>query len=147
MNLQTQLLHQIDDSTLTHAERARLRCQLAKELEEAGNYEAARGAMGDLWQRVGERPQLDGLDQHTAAEVLLRAGTLSGWIGSSKQIEGAQEFAKNLISESRTIFESLQETEKAAEALTDLAYCYWREGASDEARVILRDALTSRRSR
>ncbi|MFN2455372.1 MAG: sigma 54-interacting transcriptional regulator [Pyrinomonadaceae bacterium] len=142
MNLATQLLRQIDDPTLSRDERARLRCQLARELEEAGNYEAARGAMGDLWQSVESRPQLEGLDERTAAEVLLRAGTLSGWIGSSKQIEGAQEFAKNLISESRTIFESLQDTEKAAEALTDLAYCYWREGASDEARVILGNALS-----
>ncbi len=142
MNLQTQLLSQIDDSTLTRAERARLRCQLAKELEEAGNYEAAHGAMGDLWQGVGERPHLDGFDQHTAAEVLLRAGVLSGWIGSAKQTTDAQETAKNLISESIAIFESLQETERAAEALTDLAYCYWRAGASDEARVILRDALS-----
>jgi len=142
MDLQTQLLRRIDDPTLNRNERARLRCQLAKELEEAGNYEAARGAMGDLWQHVDARPQLEGLDERTAAEVLLRAGTLSGWIGSAKQIEGAQEIAKNLISESRAIFESLHETEKAAEALTDLAYCYWREGAYDEARVILREALS-----
>ncbi len=142
MNLQTQLLSQIDDPTLSHDERARLRCQLAKELEDAGNYEAARGAMGDLWQHVGERPPLDGLDERTAAEVLLRAGALSGWIGSSRQIEGAQETAKNLISESITIFESLQETERSAEALTDLAYCYWREGAFDEARITFRDALS-----
>jgi transcriptional regulator with PAS, ATPase and Fis domain len=142
MDLATQLLLRIDDPTLSYAERARLRCQLAKELEEAGNYEAARGALGDLWQRIGERPQLDGLDQETVAEVLLRAGTLTGWSGSSKQIEGAQEIAKNLISESITIFDSLQETKKVGEALTELAYCYWREGALDEARITLRDALS-----
>lgn len=141
MNLQIQLLHQIDDPTRSRDEQVRLRCQLAKELERGGNYEAAQGAMGDLWQGVGERPQVDGLNQYTAAEVLLRAGALSGWLGSSKQIEGAQETAKNLISESITIFESLQETEKAAEAVTDLAYCYWREGAFDEARITLRDAI------
>lgn len=142
MNLQTQLLHQINDAILSRDERARLRCQLAKELEEGGNYEAARGALGDLWPHIGERPQLDGLDERTAAEVLLRAGALSGWIGSAKQTTDAQETAKNLISESIAIFESLQETEKTAEALTDLAYCYWRAGASDEARVILRDVLS-----
>jgi len=142
MNLQTQLLHRIDDLTLSRDERARLRCQLAKELEQGGNYDAAHGAMGDLWQRMGERPVLEGLNQHTAAEVLLRAGALSGWLGSAKQVEGAQEMAKNLISESITIFESLQETEKAAEAVTDLAYCYWREGAYDEARVMLHNALS-----
>jgi hypothetical protein len=48
MDLANQLLRQIDNPTLSRAERAQLRCQLAKELEEAGNYEAARGAMGDL---------------------------------------------------------------------------------------------------
>jgi len=142
MNLATQLLHQIDDPTLSRDERTRLRCALAKELEQSGNYEAAHGALGDLWQRIGERPQIDSLDPHTVAEVLLRVGALSGWIGSSRQIEGAQETAKNLISESITIFESLQETEKAAEALTDLAYCYWREGAFDEARITFRNALS-----
>jgi transcriptional regulator with GAF, ATPase, and Fis domain len=141
MNLAAQLLRQIDDPALSRAERARLRCQLAKELEEAGNYEAARGALGDLWQQVGERPKIADLDLRTSAEVLLRAGTLSGWIGSSKQIEGAQEIAKNLISESITIFESLDETAKAVEGQSELAYCYWREGAFDEARVMLSAAL------
>lgn len=142
MNLATELIRQIDDPALSHTKRARLRCRLAKELEEVGNYEAARGALGDLWQRVGEQPNLEGLDKEDAAEVLLRAGTLTGWIGSSKQIEGAQEFAKNLISESITVFESLHKTEEVGEALTELAYCYWREGAFDEARITLRDALT-----
>lgn len=142
MSLQTALLRQLENTTLSSNKRARLRCQLVKELEEAGNYEAARGAMGELWQRVGERPKLDDLDLHTRAEVLLRAGVLSGWIGSAQQIEGAQERAKDLISESLAIFESLGETKKVAEAQTDLAYCYWREGAFDEARVTLADVLS-----
>jgi DNA-binding NtrC family response regulator/tetratricopeptide (TPR) repeat protein len=141
MHLHTSLLRQLDNSKLNRNERAELCCKLAKELEEAGNYEAARNALGELWRRIGERPKIEGLDQDIAAEVLLRAGSLTGWIGSSQQVEGAQEMAKNLISESMTIFESLEEVEKAAEAKTDLAYCYWREGAFDEARVILRDVL------
>jgi DNA-binding NtrC family response regulator len=111
-------------------------------MEEAGDYEAAREALGDLWQRIGERPRTDFLDERTAAEALLRAGTLSGWIGSANQIEGAQETAKDLISESSAIFRALGETAKAAEADIDLAICYWREGAFDEARVILREALS-----
>lgn len=142
MDLAAQLLRQIDDPSLSRAERARLRCQLAKELEEAGNYEAARGALGDLWRQIGERPRTDDLDLRTSAEVLLRAGTLAGWIGSSKQIEGAQEIAKNFISESITIFESLAERKKAVEGQIELAYCYWREGAFDEARVMLGAALS-----
>ncbi|MFN2455402.1 MAG: sigma 54-interacting transcriptional regulator [Pyrinomonadaceae bacterium] len=123
-------------------ERARLSCKAAKKFEESGDYEAARHAMGELWRRLGERPVLDDLDQATAAEVLLRAGALSGWIGSAKQFEGAQEIAKNLIGESIAIFESLQRTEKVAEAQTDLAMCYWRQGAFDEARVLLREAMS-----
>jgi transcriptional regulator with PAS, ATPase and Fis domain len=142
MNLVSQLLRQIDNPALDRAERAWLRCQLAKELEDSGNYEAARSAMGELWQRIGERPQLDGLDQRATAEVLLRAGSLTGWIGSASQLEGAQETAKDLISESATIFEALQENEKVAEAYVDLAICYWREGAFDEARVTLREVLS-----
>ncbi len=142
MTLASQLLRQIDNPALNHAERAQLRCHLAKELEDAGNYEAARAALGELWQRVGERPQLEGLDQRTSVEVLLRAGALSGWIGSVNQLEGAQEVAKDLISESITTFEALQETEKIAEAYIELAICYWREGAFDEARVTLRQVLS-----
>ena len=142
MNLASQLLRQIDNPALSLTERAELRCQLAKDFEESGNYEGARAAMGELWQRVGERPQLTGLEQRTGAEVLLRAGSLTGWIGSSRQIEGAQEIAKDLISESASIFEALQETEKAAEAYVDLSICYWREGAFDEARITLREVLS-----
>jgi len=140
MNLTSDLLRQIDSPGLNRSERARLRCQLAKELEEAGNYEAAREAMGELWQRIGEHPPLDGLDEHMGAEVLMRAGALTGWIGSANQMTGAQETAKDLISESITIFASLSDQTKVAEAQTELAYCYWREGAFDEARITLREA-------
>ncbi|HWT02964.1 MAG TPA: sigma 54-interacting transcriptional regulator [Pyrinomonadaceae bacterium] len=141
MDLTLKLLRQIDDPALDQAERARLRCRAAKELEDSGSYEAAREAMGELWQRIGERPVVDGLDRQTAAEVLLRAGSLTGWIGSANQVDGAQEAAKDLISESASAFESLGETEKLAEAYVDLAICYWREGALDEARVTLQEVL------
>lgn len=124
------------------SEQARLQCTLAKEQEEAGNFELARQALAGLWQRVGERPELNGLDSLASAEVLLRAGTLTGWIGSAQQISGAQESAKDLISESAGAFESLALPERVAEARIDLAICYWREGALDEARVTLQDVLT-----
>lgn len=142
MYIRSQLIHQIADPTLTPDERALLRCQLSKELEEIGNYEAAREAMGELWQRVGERPNLEGLKQPTVAEVLLRAGVLTGQIGSVKLFENAQELSKNLISESIRSFEALGRSKKVAEARTELAQCYWREAAYDEAGLILREALS-----
>ncbi|HZH91853.1 MAG TPA: response regulator [Pyrinomonadaceae bacterium] len=142
MTLTKELLHKIADPTITPDERARRRCELAKQLEMLGNYEAAREAMGEFWQGVGKRPVLDGLESRTAAEVLLRVGALTGWLGSSKQSEGAQEKAKSLIYESIRIFEALPDEEKVAEAQIELAVCYWREGAFDEARIMLQDALS-----
>jgi CheY-like chemotaxis protein/tetratricopeptide (TPR) repeat protein len=139
--IHSQLLQQISDPTLPKDERARLRCQLAKGLEDVGSFETAREAMGELWAGVGERPDLAGLEEATAAEVLLRAGTLTGWLGSAKQIEGSQEAAKNLITESITRFEALGDVGRVAEAQTEVAFCYWRQGSHNEARVWLQEAL------
>jgi tetratricopeptide (TPR) repeat protein len=136
-----QLLQKIADPNLNKDERALLRCQLAKRLEETGRYEAAREALGELWSCVGERPELGDLRLEIAATVLLRVGVLTGWLGSAHQIEGSQEVAKNLISESLEKFKQTGERKGAAEAQAELGYCYWREGAFDEARVLMKDAL------
>lgn len=142
MLISNQLLHQIADPTLPRDERAQLRCKLAKELEDIGNYDAAREVMGELWPRFGESPVLDDLQDVTAAEVLLRTGVLTGWITSVRQIGETRETAKNLIKESITRFESSRCTEKVAEAQMELGHCYWREGAFNEARVWLQESLS-----
>lgn len=142
MIISSQILHRIGDTTLPQNERARLRCQLAKELEDVGNYDAAREVMGEIWSRIGERPLLNELDEATTAEVLLLVGVLTGWIGSIRQIEGAQELAKHLIGESVIRFGVLQAGEKAAEAQMELGHCYWREGSFNEARMLLKEALS-----
>src|SRR5919199_1812842 len=129
------------DLALGADERALRRCRRAKELQEAGSHEEARLALGGLWRRVGERPDTHGLGASAAAEVLLRAGAVAGFIGSSRQIQGAQEFAKNLISEAAARFRGLKDAAREAEALRELGYCYWREGGYDEARVVLRESL------
>ncbi|HEX8140055.1 MAG TPA: hypothetical protein VF544_21010 [Pyrinomonadaceae bacterium] len=141
MDSQASVLRQLNNKNLSIDERAELRCQLAKHFEDTGQHEAAREAMGELWQRIGEPPVTEGLERSIAAEVLLRAGVLTGWLGSCQQIIEAQEIAKNLISESITIFESHGYAQKVAEAQVELALCYWREGHYSEARLILKDAL------
>src|SRR5919106_1410714 len=88
-----------------------------------------------------ERPAVDELPPDTRAEALWRVGALSGWLGSAKQIPGAQEFARDLLTESITLFESLDEQDKRAEAMTDLALCYWRSGAQDDGRALFRQAV------
>ncbi|MCA1603667.1 MAG: hypothetical protein LC776_19180, partial [Acidobacteria bacterium] len=141
MKIESAISPNKNDLIVSLSERARQLCQLAKLQEEAGDFEAARRTIGEFWERVGNRPRLEGLDDAARAEVLLRAGVLSGWIGSARQIPGAQEIAKDLISEAATIFEGLNLHEQVAEARVDLGICYWREGAIDEARVTLDDAL------
>ncbi|HVS22005.1 MAG TPA: helix-turn-helix domain-containing protein, partial [Pyrinomonadaceae bacterium] len=53
-----------------------------------------------------------------------------------------QETAKNLVTRSIEIFDEVGQPELVAEARGDLALCYWREGAFDEARINLADALS-----
>src|SRR5882724_2339850 len=139
MQLQKELIDELNHTPATTAVVAR--CQRAKRFEETGEFELAREALGRFWNRVGDHPRTADLPEAAKAELLLRSGTLTGWIGSAKQIPGSQEIAKDLISESANIFEQLGQKEKAAEARIDLGICYWREGAFDEARVTLRHAL------
>src|SRR5260370_21794 len=141
MNLPTSILQELDDSSLSMNERAQLRCRLARHQEWAGDFEAAREVLGELWQGVGFRPNVEGLDEESKGVILMRAGALTGWIGSASQIEGAQEMAKDLISESIRIFEELGNRSRVGEARSSLALCYWRAGAYDEARVSLQEAL------
>ena len=141
MTLTDSLLRQLEDPTLSLDERARLRCEIAADFEHRGQYEAARDALGEVWRGVGLRPALEGLTEHTAAEALLRVGALSAWLASAAQDKEGQQTAKDLISESITRFEALGEPDRAAAAQSDLGFCYWREGAFDEARVVYADAL------
>lgn len=129
------------EASLDASARARLRCRLARRLEGAGAYEEARELLRPFWSRIGDRPAVEGLDDETAAELLLRAGVLTNWIGGDARLEHAHEAAKDLVSEGLSLFERLGLAERAAEAQTELALCYWREGAVDEARVLLSDAL------
>ena len=141
MNSPNELLDRIGDPALSNDQKVALRCDLAKYLEQCWNFEAAEEAMGQLWQCLGERPVLDGLTEQSKALVLLRAGALTGWLGSAKHVHGAQKLAKHLITESIGIFESIGRPQSVAEAQIDLAYCYWREGALEDARAMLQRAL------
>src|SRR5437764_8380103 len=142
MNLTSQLTALREETRgLNRGERAVHCCDLAKQLEKAGEYEAAREALGEFWSERDGSPVLDQLDEATKAQVVLRVGALSGWLGSTDQAARSQEIAKDLITKSIEIFDELGQTTEAAEARGDLALCYWREGALDEARVTLASAL------
>jgi len=114
-------------------------CARAKELEEAGRFEEARLVLGEFGSGL-EIGQGSTVLTAPAARKCFCALGFVGWIGSARQISGAQEAAKDLISESSAIFEELGLAEKVAEARVDLGICYWREGALDEARITFDDA-------
>lgn len=141
MTLAETLLSQLENPALSRDERAQLQCQIAADLEHRGQYDAARDALGELWLGIGQRPPLEGLSELMSGEVLLRVGSLSGFLGSTHQMEGAQDAAKDLISESIARFESLGEASLVARAQCELAFCYRRAGAHDDARVLYNEAL------
>jgi CheY-like chemotaxis protein len=143
MNLTIELAA-VRDQDLPVVERASLACRLAKKLETTGEYEAAYEALSEFWPDRSESPALENLDEATKAKVLLRVGALTGWLGGTTQTL-SQETAKNFITSSIEIFEAQGDTVGSAEAHKDLAICYWREGAFEEARIHLREALKSYR--
>jgi tetratricopeptide (TPR) repeat protein len=131
----------LDNLLLGSDEQASLRSEQAARLIFDGQYEQAGEALGGYWRGAGLRPVLDGLSPLPAAEVLLQCGALSGWVGSSRHVAGAQEAAKDLLSEALETFAALGRAAKVSEARYELGICYWRQGALDEARIILAEAL------
>lgn len=142
MTLRASRLRELENPSLSVNKRAELSCEVAREFENKGEYENARKALSHYWRRIGEHPNVRDLEPSTAGEVLLRAGVLTGLIGSKNQISEAQELAKDLLSESLTIFESQRYKKGVAEAETELALCYWRIGEINEARDYLKAALS-----
>ena len=136
MTLRASLLRELVNPNLSVGGRAELCCDLARDFENKGEYEEAREVLSGLWPRLDQRPRVKGLEPNVAAEVLLRVGVLTGWIGSD------QEQAKDFISESLSIFESRNYKKKIAEAQTELALCYMRVGEYENASDLLKLALT-----
>ena len=132
----------LDTSNLTPNAEATLRCETALELKDRSEYDAARDTMYPFWNGgIGSWPNIKGLSDAVAAEVLLTTGILTGWLGSRGEIKKADDYARDLITESITLFEALGDTRKIAVARSEIAWCYWRAGANDEARIYLGEAL------
>lgn len=136
MTLRASLLRELINPNLSVGGRAELCCEIAKDFENRGEYEEAREVMSVFWPRIDQRPRVKELEPNIAAEVLMRAGVLTGWIGSN------QEQAKDFISESLAIFESRNYKKKIAEAQTELALCYMRIGEYENASDVLKLALS-----
>lgn len=141
MTLADERLRELDNPSLTENERILIRCRVAADLIHKGQYEAAREALGELWRGVGQRPPVRRLPPAVDAEVLLRCGILTYWLGNAGNIAGAQEQAKDMLSEAARKFRAQGMHAKVSETQYELSTCYWWSGQHDEARLILQEAL------
>lgn len=123
--------------------RALVCARAAGRHEERGDYDRALESLSPFWPIPSERPDTSNLSARSAAAVLLRAGSLTAWVGSKRQIGGWQEAAKNLLSESADLCTSVGDIDGWLEARKHLAFCYWREGAFAEARTVYAEAVES----
>lgn len=126
---------QLANSALTE------KLQSAADLIYSGQYEVAQEVLGDLWCGIGVRPKVDQYPPEIAAEILLQCGCLSRLLGSAQPIKDIQERAKDLLFEALRIFQSQGNRAKTSEAQYELATCYWRSGAFEEARAFFDKAL------
>lgn len=140
MPVDTKLIERIQSSPLTLSEQVQACCTIAREQLEMGDYDAGCAVLKEWW-IVGEWPNQRGLSQSSAAELLLTAGTLTGWVDSTSQIDGGQKGAEQLLSGAVALFDQLGQSKWSAEGRIELGYCYYRQGLFDLARSTLRSSL------
>jgi len=138
--IQAKSTQQIEYAQLTLSEQVQACCTIAREKLEIGDYDAGCAALRPWW-TIGEWPRQEGLSAAAAAELLLTtAGTLNGWIASTRQI-GGQKCAERLLSGAIVLFDHLGEKTRSAEGRVELGFCYYRQGLFDLARSTLRSSL------
>jgi signal transduction histidine kinase/FixJ family two-component response regulator len=125
---------------LNLSEQVQACCTIAREKLEAGDYDAGCAALQPWW-TIGEWPRQEGLGAAAAAELLLTAGTLDGWVASTRQIVGGQNSAERLLSGAIVLFDHLGKKTRSAEGRIELGFCYYRQGLFDLARKTLRSSL------
>lgn len=112
------------------------------DLERCGMYEAAFEELKGIWDDTAIFPDVENFDALSAAEIVLRCGSLIGFHGHNKQIPEAQETSKNLLTEARGRFLDFVNVEKIAECENYLALAYWRTGEAREAEIWLEESLS-----
>ncbi len=138
--MNTSLIKQISSSLLNQSEQALACCAIAREKLETGDYDAGCAAL-EPWWTLGQWPAHHDLTDLAFGELLLVAGTLSGWVASSQKIPGGRKPAEALLSGSIAIFEQIGQSKRAVEGRIELAWGYHHQGAFDLAEITLRTAL------
>src|ERR1043165_7495957 len=97
MNLKSELTALKEQANLSVEDRVRLCCAISKRLERVGEYESAYEALVEFWPDRTKTPDVARLTGLLKAEVLLRAGSLAGWLGGADQIGASISLAKDLL--------------------------------------------------
>ncbi|HLM61872.1 MAG TPA: tetratricopeptide repeat protein [Pyrinomonadaceae bacterium] len=111
----------------------------AKHLEFCRQVDKAMDVLRPVWGDINKPPAADGYSPTVRGEILLRCGSLLSYYSHYKQFEG-QEMSRDWLTEAVRIFKEGEITDKAAEAETELAMTYWREGRYSEALIFLQEA-------
>ena len=127
---------QLHSRTLSPNEESQIFCTIAREQIEIGNYDAGCLILQKHW-TAGEWPKLNGLNSHSAADLLLTAGSLASCLSSTGRMRKGQKHAESLLSGAIGIFEHLGAKRGTAEAKIELALSYYRQGMFDLASGIL----------
>src|SRR6202171_6373406 len=99
-------LEHIHSSPLTVSEMVQACCTIAREQIEIGDYEAGCAAL-QRWWNTGEWPRQFGLEPQAAAELMLTAGMLSGWVAGTGRVQGSQQLSEGLLNGGIALFEHL----------------------------------------
>lgn len=110
--------------------------------ERCGKYDEALAELRDIWDDTTAFPKVDEFEPRLAAEIILRCGSLIGFLGHNEQLPNAQEKSKNLLTEARQRFLDIYDIEKVAECENYLALAYWRTGGLVEAEIWNEEALS-----
>lgn len=113
-----------------------------KTAENEGKYESAFTLLSTYWDDSAQHPRTVGLTAPETAELFLRFGGIIGFLGNSQRISNSQEISKNLLSQARLRFITLELIEKAAECENYLALAYSRTGEFSEAWDWLSESLS-----
>jgi tetratricopeptide (TPR) repeat protein len=110
-------------------------------LERCGKYDEALIELQDIWDDTSVFPDVKEFESRAAAEVILRCGSLIGFLGHNNQIPNSQEKSKNLLTEALSRFQEINEVEKMAECENYVALAYWRTGELVEAETWIEESL------
>lgn len=111
-------------------------------LERIGDFEKAFELLREFWSDITELPDVSGLPPIIAGEILLRCGSIAGFLGDLKQIPNAQEHSKTILTNARSKFIELHKPEKIAECENYLSLTCWRSGEIKEANVWIEESLS-----